>query len=78
MKRTASKGRPARLWRERDGAICIGTVDGAVWISHLKAKGDPNAHKEACHLAQAGIGCELCDEEFCAIAETSSCLQHRS
>ena len=62
------KGPAGKPLARRDGAICVGTVDGAVWISHLKAKGDPNAHKEACHFAQAGIGCEFCDEEFCTIA----------
>jgi putative two-component system hydrogenase maturation factor HypX/HoxX len=62
------KGPSGKALARRDGAVCIGTVDGAVWISHLKAKGDPNAHKEACHLAQAGIACEFCDEEFCTIA----------
>jgi len=62
------KGPPGHILARRDGAICIGTVDGAVWISHLKAKGDPNAHEGACHLAQAGVGCELCDMEFCSIA----------
>ena len=62
------KGPPGQILARRDGAICIGAVDGAVWISHLKAKGDPNAHEGACHLAQSGIGCELCDMEFCAVA----------
>ena len=62
------KGSPGQILARRDGAICIGTVDGAVWISHLKAKGDPNAHEGACHLAQAGVGCELCDMEFCSVA----------
>ncbi len=31
------KGRPKEIVAKRDGAICLGTVDGAVWISHLKA-----------------------------------------
>ena len=31
------KGAPGQVLAGRDGAICIGTVDGAVWISHLKA-----------------------------------------
>lgn len=62
------KGPPGKALARRDGAVCIGTIDGAVWISHLKAKGDPSAHREACHLAQKGIACELCDEEFCTIA----------
>ena len=42
------KGPPGQILARRDGAICIGAVDGAVWISHLKAKGDPNAHEGAC------------------------------
>jgi putative two-component system hydrogenase maturation factor HypX/HoxX len=62
------KGPPGQILARRDGAICIGTIDGAVWISHLKAKADPNAHKDACHLAPAGIPCDFCDAEFCAIA----------
>jgi putative two-component system protein, hydrogenase maturation factor HypX/HoxX len=31
-------GPPGQVLARRDGAICIGTADGAVWISHLKAK----------------------------------------
>ena len=30
------KGKPKEILAKRDGAICIGTLDGAVWISHLK------------------------------------------
>ena len=62
------KGPPGRILARRDGAICIGAVDGAVWISHLKAKGDPNAPEAHCDLAQSGLGCELCDMEFCSVA----------
>lgn len=32
------KGPPGKIIAQRDGAICIGTTDGAVWVSHLKAK----------------------------------------
>jgi putative two-component system hydrogenase maturation factor HypX/HoxX len=32
------RGAPGELLAQREGAICIGTVDGAVWVSHLKAK----------------------------------------
>lgn len=32
------QGSPGQILARRDGAICIGTIDGAVWISHLKAK----------------------------------------
>ena len=62
------KGPPGDTLAKRDGAICIGAVDGAVWISHLKAKGDPSAPEAACELARSGLGCELCNSEFCAIA----------
>ena len=32
------KGAPGQVLSQRDGAICRATVDGAVWITHLKAK----------------------------------------
>ena len=34
------KGLPGLVLAARDGAVCVGTVDGAVWISHLKAERD--------------------------------------
>jgi putative two-component system hydrogenase maturation factor HypX/HoxX len=30
------RGAPKEILAKRDGAICLGTVDGAVWISHLR------------------------------------------
>jgi putative two-component system hydrogenase maturation factor HypX/HoxX len=33
------KGLPKEILAKRDGAICLGTVDGAVWITHLKEVG---------------------------------------
>src|SRR5208283_3606430 len=51
------KGPPCRILAKRNGAICIGAVDGAVWISHLKAKGDPSAPEAHCELARSGLGC---------------------
>ncbi|MEH0158638.1 hydrogenase maturation protein [Limibacter armeniacum] len=32
------KGKPKEILAQRHGAICIGTKDGAIWISHLKKK----------------------------------------
>lgn len=32
------RGAPGQLLARRNGAICRATVDGAVWISHMKAK----------------------------------------
>ena len=33
------RGKPKGILAKRDGAICLGTVDGAVWITHLKEVG---------------------------------------
>ena len=33
------RGQSKEVLAKRDGAICLGTVDGAVWISHLKEVG---------------------------------------
>ena len=41
------KGLPGLILARRDGAICIGTVDGAVWISHLKAKDEAEPGDDA-------------------------------
>jgi len=30
------KGKPKEIIAKRDGAICLGTINGAIWISHLK------------------------------------------
>ena len=61
------KGPPGQVLARRDGAICIGTVDGAFWVSHLKTKDDREA-EATCRLLQSGAGCELCDAELCATA----------
>ena len=34
------RGRPGAIIAQRNGAICRATVDGAVWITHLKRRGD--------------------------------------
>ena len=33
------KGRPKEIVAKRDGAICVGTIDGAIWITHLMEVG---------------------------------------
>lgn len=33
------RGLPKEILAKRDGAICLGTIDGAVWITHLKEVG---------------------------------------
>jgi putative two-component system hydrogenase maturation factor HypX/HoxX len=39
------RGRAGEIIATRNGAICRATVDGAVWITHLKAKGGPAPYK---------------------------------
>ena len=34
-------GRPGELIAQRDGAICRATIDGAVWLTHLKRQDSP-------------------------------------
>jgi len=41
-KESVLRGKPKEILAKRDGAICLGCVDGAVWISHLK---EPNKFK---------------------------------
>ena len=36
------KGKPKEILAKRDGAICLGCIGGAIWISHLK---EPNKFK---------------------------------
>ena len=33
------RGKPKEVLAKRDGAICVGTIDGAIWISHLQEVG---------------------------------------
>jgi putative two-component system hydrogenase maturation factor HypX/HoxX len=33
------RGEPKEILAKRDGAICLGTVDGAIWVTHLKEVG---------------------------------------
>ena len=35
------RGQPGELIAQRDGAICRATIDGAVWITHLKRRDTP-------------------------------------
>lgn len=32
------RGKPKEIIAKRDGAICVGAIDGAIWVSHLKQK----------------------------------------
>jgi putative two-component system protein, hydrogenase maturation factor HypX/HoxX len=37
------RGTPGQLLAQRDGAVCVATIDGAIWISHLKPRIDGEA-----------------------------------
>jgi len=39
------RGRPGTILAHRDGAICRATVDGAVWVTHLKPNDGPAPYK---------------------------------
>ena len=57
----ALSGRAGEIIAQRDGAICRATVDGAVWVTHLKrGGGDPHTHfKLPATRALALAGIEL-------------------
>lgn len=40
---THLRGKPGEILAQRDGAVCIGASDGAIWITHAKPK-DLNGH----------------------------------
>lgn len=56
-------GRPGELLAQRNGAICSATVDGAVWITHLKRQHSPTDRHfklpAARALGRAGIALEV-------------------
>ena len=77
MKRIASTVRLARFWPGAMARSASAQSMAPSWISHLKAKDEAEAQEVTCRLAQAGIGCELCDAEFCG-SPGSSCQRRRS
>ena len=67
------RGRPGELIAQRNGAICRATLDGAVWITHLKQRDTPT-HRHfklpATHaLALAGIDVEVPEVEIALDAQ---------
>jgi putative two-component system hydrogenase maturation factor HypX/HoxX len=60
------KGDAGAVIARRDGAICRATVDGAVWITHLKVRGPIDPH--SCHTAASGAGCAICDADYCPVS----------
>jgi putative two-component system hydrogenase maturation factor HypX/HoxX len=58
------KGPPGQVLARRDSAICIGTVDGAVWVSHLKRKGEFDAQTRTWYLSQLENNWKFSDTEL--------------
>ncbi len=59
-------GAPGEVIARRDGAICRATVDGAVWITHLKLKSAAADH--ACRFYSNKERCARCEQEFCPVS----------
>ncbi len=66
-------GRPGELIGQRNGAICRATVDGAVWITHLKRQDTPGQRyfklPASRALALAGIDVEVPEVEIALDAQ---------
>jgi putative two-component system hydrogenase maturation factor HypX/HoxX len=63
------KGAPGALLAQRDGAICVGTRDGALWITHMKLKDRVDPKEAGCGVADPGPGCANCTLEICPAAQ---------
>ncbi len=63
------KGAPGAILAQRDGAVCVGTKDGAVWITHMKAKDRVDPKGAGCGVADPGPGCANCVLEICPAAQ---------
>jgi putative two-component system hydrogenase maturation factor HypX/HoxX len=61
------KGATREIIAQRDGAICIGTINGAVWISHLKAKDQGALQEPECRVVHASIDCGPCHSACCSL-----------
>ena len=61
------KGPTGEIIAQRDGAICIGTIDGAVWISHLRAKGQGAPQEAECRVVHANVDCGPCSSALCSL-----------
>ncbi|HYA79428.1 MAG TPA: hydrogenase maturation protein [Methylocystis sp.] len=62
------RGAPGQLLAQRDGAVCVGTKDGAIWITHLKPKGNVRAGEPDCRFAGGDPGCAFCEADHCLVA----------
>ncbi len=63
------KGEPGAIIAQRDGAVCIGTKDGAVWITHMKLKERLDPQEAGCGVTDPGLRCANCTLEICPAAQ---------
>jgi len=49
------KGAPGAILGQRRGALCLGTVDGAVWVTHLKQKAADSFKLPAAKVLEAKL-----------------------
>ena len=63
------RGEPGAVLAQRDGAICVGTSDGAVWITHMKLKDRIDAKEAGCGVDDPGVRCANCTLEICPAAQ---------
>ena len=61
------KGPAGKIIARRDCAICIGTIDRAVWISHLKARGEGAPPRTESHAVHAKFGRGPCHSARCSL-----------
>ncbi len=67
------RGLPGEIIATRHGAICVGTVDGALWVTHLKAKADGAIKLPAAQVLGARIrGVPQSPMAFDAVADYRS------
>ncbi|ARN79865.1 hydrogenase maturation protein [Methylocystis bryophila] len=63
------KGAPGAFLAQRNGAICVGTKDGAVWITHMKLKDRVDRNEAGCGVPDPGPGCVNCALDICPAAQ---------
>jgi putative two-component system protein, hydrogenase maturation factor HypX/HoxX len=51
------RGRPGELLAQRDGAVCLATGDGAVWLSHLRTRDGISCPRPRCWVRCAWSTC---------------------
>lgn len=61
------RGPAGKIIAQRDGAVCIGTTDGAVWVSHLRAKNQGAPVERQGRVLHAGIAGGRYEPASCSV-----------